>query len=678
MGQSYKKAWAEIWDAVKDVFASAHSSAQATMKDDDRLFINRDGFLEETYFSWSIIPLIGTDGSVVGMYNPAFEKTRRKIAERRMLTLREIGERTAMARDVSNFWPLLLQGLEYNELDAPFVLLYSVTDDWESDASSNQSGSLVTQKTLVLEGSLGVPAGHKAAPEEIDLNKSMQGFAPVFRSAVKSNKAVILSEKDGTLDTELLQGIEWRGYGDPSSVVVICPIHPTTGESTLGFLVMGTNPRRPFDEDYDLFVQLLARQLATSVASVVLFEEEIRRGERAARLAAQDRIELSNQLAARTQEAVESEIKFTRMAELAPVGMFIADPTGKLNYCNDKWYNLCSYPKYEPVGEDWIEYVADEDKPIATKQWETIVNEKIPVSAEFRFKTPWEDREGNRISETWVLASAYPEKDSRGQVKRIFGCVTEISTQKFAEKLQQHRMEEAVELKRQQENFIDITSHEIRNPLSAILQCAEEISSSLTAAKDTLGDHPGLLQTDILDSNIDAAQTITLCAQHQKRIVDDVLTFSKLDSARLLVTPVDVRPSTVVQRALKMFEGELQTADISLDFQIEASLHTLRVDWVRLDPSRLLQILINLTTNAIKFTTTQAKRSIIVRLGASLRRPSEEVDKTVDYVSVRNKEKKATTSSPEWGTGEVVYITFAIQDTGRGLTEDEKKLLFNR
>ena len=48
MGQSYKEAWAEIWDDVKDVFASAISSAQATMKDDDRLFINREDYLEET------------------------------------------------------------------------------------------------------------------------------------------------------------------------------------------------------------------------------------------------------------------------------------------------------------------------------------------------------------------------------------------------------------------------------------------------------------------------------------------------------------------------------------------------------------------------------------------------------------------------------------------------------
>ena len=270
--------------------------------------MQRNGFIEETYFSWSIIPLIGADGSVVGLYNPAFEKTRRKIAERRMLTLREIGEKTASAREVSQFWGLLIEGLQYNEFDAPLVLVYSLTDDGSSDdGASVSSATLGQSKQCVLEGSLGVPAGHPAAPERIDLKSGKEGFVSAFRLAMTSDKPIVLSEEDNTLDTSLLDGIQWRGWGDPSRTIVICPIRPTTGESTLGFLVMCTNPRRPYDEDYSLFVQLLGRQLATSIASVVLFEEEIRRGEQAAKLAAQDRIELSTQLAARTQEAAESE-----------------------------------------------------------------------------------------------------------------------------------------------------------------------------------------------------------------------------------------------------------------------------------------------------------------------------------------------------------------------------------
>lgn len=111
---SYKEAWKEIWPDIEGIFNNAMVSGQATMKDDDCLFLKRNGFLEESYFSWSIIPLVGEDGSVVGLYNPAFEKTRRKIAERRMLTLREVGEKTAAARQVKGFWKEVIKGLEYN------------------------------------------------------------------------------------------------------------------------------------------------------------------------------------------------------------------------------------------------------------------------------------------------------------------------------------------------------------------------------------------------------------------------------------------------------------------------------------------------------------------------------------------------------------------------------------
>ncbi len=310
------------------------------MKDDDCLFLKRNGFLEESYFSWSIIPLIGEDGSIVGLYNPAFEKTRRKIAERRMLTLREVGEKTATAREVKSFWGQVIAGLEFNEYDVPFVFLYSVSEENDSDLSSMHSGSLSQTPQCILEGTLGVPQGHRTVISPLDLKTSDDSFAPYLRESMKSNKAILLTTEDGTLSSDLIEGLEWRGFGDPCRAAVVCPIHPTTGEAILGFLVMGINSRRPYDDDYCLFIQLLSRQLATSVASVVLFEEEIQRGQRAAQLAALDRQELSKQLDLRTQEAVESETKFTRMAEFAPVGMFIADESGAITYSNDTWWSV--------------------------------------------------------------------------------------------------------------------------------------------------------------------------------------------------------------------------------------------------------------------------------------------------------------------------------------------------
>lgn len=677
MGQPYSVAWAEIWHDVKDVFASAQSTGEATMKDDDCLFIKRHDYLEETYFSWSIIPMVGREGSVMGLYNPAFEKTRRKIAERRMLTLREVGERTASARDVKGFWAQVLGSFEFNEYDSPFLLLYSVADEADSDSSSIHSNSVFATRQCFLEGALGVPVGHAAAPEQIDLKAGMEGFGPVFREVMTADRPVLLEVGSRDLPQSLLEGMKCRGFGDLVRAVVVCPIHPTTGENALGFLVLGVNPRRPYDDDYSLFVQLLCRQLATSLASVVLFEEEIRRGQKAAKLAALDRIELSEQLAARTQEAIESETKFTRMAEFAPVGMFIADHSGRITFANDTWYDISGVSRdhsQATVDEQWLEAVLPADRLLVQRLWADLVVDTKPVSSEIRFRTKWEDRSGTR-GDTWCLFSAYPETYPRdGRLKSVFGSITNISQQKWAEGLQTRKMEEAVELKRQQENFIDITSHEMRNPLSAILQCSDEISSAL--GKFRQGEER-VIPDEVLTSCLDAAQIISLCSQHQKRIVDDILTLSKLDSALLLVTPVDAQPLTVVQRALKMHEGELQAADIQMKFVVDDTFRAMELDWVRLDPSRVLQVLINLTTNAIKFTGTEKKRTITVTIAASRQKPSEMERPPVNYFPTRKKVKDSM-SERDWGDGELVYILFSVQDTGRGLNDEEKKMLFLR
>jgi signal transduction histidine kinase len=243
---------------------------------------------------------------------------------------------------------------------------------------------------------------------------------------------------------------------------------------------------------------------------------------------------------------------------------------------------------------------------------------------------------------------------------------------KWAEDLQNRRLAEAEESRRQQNNFIDITSHEMRNPLSAILQSADDISSSLREALM----RPDTSMADVIESCLEAAEIITLCAAHQKSIVDDILTVSKLDSDLLVITPVEAQPIAVVQRAVKMFSAEVQKSSVSLNVCIDTSYHLLGIDWILFDSSRVLQVLINLITNAIKFTQKEDKKSIEVSLQAFKEAPSQQ---SPEYGYIPKKDPNSDlVFDNNWGSGDIVFLGFVVRDTGRGLTEDEKKVLFTR
>lgn len=211
----------------------------------------------------------------------------------------------------------------------------------------------------------------------------------------------------------------------------------------------------------------------------------------------------------------------------------------------------------------------------------------------------------------------------------------------------------------------------MRNPLSAILICSDDIRDTLTNHKFSQAD-----QAVVADC-IEAANNIALCVQHQKSIVDDILTVSKLDSNLLLITPVPVQPVAVVQRAMNMFRPEVQAKDIELTFHPDQSVEDLNLDWVLLDPSRLLQITVNLITNAIKFTQAEPQRAISVHVSAAPHEP-DIYGKDFQFVPTRGVPLLDVTTGEDWGPGELVYLHVEVRDTGCGLTPEEKDLLFER
>jgi signal transduction histidine kinase len=146
----------------------------------------------------------------------------------------------------------------------------------------------------------------------------------------------------------------------------------------------------------------------------------------------------------------------------------------------------------------------------------------------------------------------------------------------------------------------------------------------------------------MIESSFDAVQTIIACSIHQKRIVDDILTLSKLDSRLLLITPTRVKPVSLVQDAINMLKAEALVADVQLHYREDEPLGKLGVDWVMMDSSLVLQVFVNLLTNAIKFTRTEATRAVSVTIKAAKERPKD----TEGYIPVMS-EIKDLTNLPE-------------------------------
>ncbi|KAF3767951.1 hypothetical protein M406DRAFT_90515 [Cryphonectria parasitica EP155] len=561
MGTDFADFFAEIWDYCGPLFEECGRTGISVRKDNDFVSLYRHGMLEETYFSWTYVPVYSSSTrELSGFYNGPFQTTSMVLQARRMQTINSIGERTSAAKTVKQFWKYVLESLRENPRDVPFALLYSVGEDDDGEFSSAASETSISLKTCHFEGSLG---------------------------------------------------------------------------------------------------------LATSLASTILFEEETRRMRDAFEAAHLEKENLTQQLDLQAS-------RLRRMTELSPLGMFLISPEGVLREANDTFFEMTGLPRESQSELSWMDIIMPSSIKTMEDGWHILANEHRPWSDELQLNV----RHANPVNlqgdaiDYWVMFIAQPEIASDGSLRSIMGSITDISKTKWAQGLQEFQLSEAEETRRQQNEFIDITSHEMRNPLSAILQCADDITTVLAECKKK-GVSPDV---DTITSCLESAQTISLCVQHQKSIVDDILTVSKLDSNLLLITPIPTQPEQILSRALRMFESELQAKDIEAKFEVHPSYIENKVDWVSLDPSRVLQVLINLLTNAIKFTATSKSRRLAVAVAASREPPVLSHIKGFQFAPLTN----ARNLADDRNDSETLYIRFKVQDSGCGLTAEEKQILFQR
>ncbi|KAI5205713.1 hypothetical protein E4T39_02866 [Aureobasidium subglaciale] len=383
------------------------------------------------------------------------------------------------------------------------------------------------------------------------------------------------------------------------------------------------------------------------------------------------------------EQARASEERFKRCMDIAPVGCMIADTTKGVQYVNEAWWELSQHPRV-PLGEiDWNTVLYEDDIEVADEGWQAMLRSE-QVTYTLRLKRLWYDSDGEPRGPAEVMVTALPECDETGTVVRVLGFTVDVSHLKFQARVQRLRMEEALEARKNQEMFYDTVCHEIRNPLSAVIHCADSINDSLvemrrlvkslaTKMRDiSIDDTDISLLLDHISSSNESADTVTACSDHQRRLISDILSLSKLDSQLLQINPSPVSATSLLENVRKMFQTEAQRVGIMLEVATDVSIDQLRVEQVYLDAGRTLQVLINLVSNAIKFSKNQPGLcQIRVVMGAANDRP---LDLPVDF-SVHNQESiyEACTGNQDGS-----YLWFTVIDSGRGMSAEEKSRIFTR
>ncbi|RDW72853.1 hypothetical protein BP6252_06760 [Coleophoma cylindrospora] len=679
MGSTAQDSMPATWPFLSQVFKEVARTGVAFSIPEFEMTVEKtQGFMEEAWYDGVFSPIKDTDGQLLGLYNSGFENTDLKIAGRRSQLLHQISASPDFKK-VSP-WQHIVDSCRNFERDIPFLIVYSAVTE---DTTTSQRCS------LHLEGTLGISQGHPVVPEFLDLSDGTDGFIPALRAARSAGSFVLQGQTDDKLRDFLAHDVKWRGFGDAATHIVIMPLFVTG--SIGGFLIFGLNPRRPYDDLHRRYIEDIGR-VSTGLLALGISADQAQIREK------------------RLSEALTTKEKFmSKVVEVVTVGIYCIDSEGLITWANSKFYEMTGMSKRpeEAYNLSVMAHVLEQDRARATESFHKSISEKIEQTIELRLSQTWKPPGSSENQPRWILGSSTPTIEN-GVMVGLLGCITDISNVKWAEQLQFQIAEAAKEAKLQQERFVDMTSHEIRNPLGAILQCADDICTiSQMGQRQQLSTIGSSRDTDLFFNIAENAETILFCAAHQKRVIDDILTVSKLNSSMLLITPICADPVAVTMEVLKMHGNELAVNDIKFSVTQTSSYQDLGLRWALLDPSRLTQILINLLTNAIKFTKESQTREVHIRIGASTcsrltslwngdGQPKEIIQVaastfaactethslSVDAKKIQwfpgSQAKNILPASLEDNAKDDLYISFEVQDTGRGISADEMAMLFHR
>ncbi|KAK8861422.1 hypothetical protein IAR55_002241 [Kwoniella newhampshirensis] len=361
----------------------------------------------------------------------------------------------------------------------------------------------------------------------------------------------------------------------------------------------------------------------------------------------------------------ERETELTVLSDSCPIGIIRGDSAGSLTYANAAWWELSGIPETESP-DVWPDWVDPETRKRLLGEWTGWLSSD---RAELRTAFRWSN---GRSCQAIMIRLDQIKPGLSG----VMGCLVDVTHEEQRLVEAEERRKAAEESKYQQELLIDLTSHEIRTPVSAILQCSSLVKENLVALKEQLSSSgsvgfvpsPGLLED--LEEDVEALESIYQCGLVQERIAGDVLSLARIQLDMLSLHDIEMDLRREAKKVLSVFASEAKMKKIDLNLEFGQTLEMSRVMSIKTDPVRLGQVVTNLISNAIRFTASSDIRRITVKYDVSFVGPSDESCALPNAINIPNT-VPAMEDTPIW-------LFVSVMDTGPGMSPKELAVLFQR
>ena len=258
LGKPASLVWSEIWGQIGPMMNQVLNEGRQIYAEDLLFLIERRGFIEESYFTFSYSPIPHDEGGVGGIFCACNEETAKILRQRRLKTLNDLSAATRDTRTVGDVFDVCTPILAENSKDIPFSLLYRFQPAAGEARLAGHTGFSDDR--------------HRALEPVIKLNET-GAFGWPLKLAADAAKPVTIENVRNLFDP--LPAGPWDS--GPEKAVII-PI-AQSGQEPYGFLVAGISPKLEFDDEYRGYLDLIAGQLSSAIASVQAFEAERQRAE---------------------------------------------------------------------------------------------------------------------------------------------------------------------------------------------------------------------------------------------------------------------------------------------------------------------------------------------------------------------------------------------------------------